>query len=292
MLETRSLKTIQSWMQNVITHPDGIVAGVCSNDAQELIEVSEEGLESVIGPSKSLGSSERLAVYGNAYFARLLECLAEEFSATAFALGRETFNAFAFGYLQTFPSRSYTLGDLGARFADYLRETRPADLPEPAWPDFLIDLATLERTYADVFDGPGVEGEPLLDAAMLKAIPESRIPDVVFEPVPCLRMRRFRYAVHEYATAVRKQLEPEVPEPQDTYLIVTRRDFVVRRGAVSRAEFLLLDALSQGHPLGIAIETAASDGDIDFELFASKLPELFRHWATAGWFRSVRVSEL
>ena len=58
------------------------------------------------------------------------------------------------------------------------------------------------------------------------------------------------------------------------------------------AEFLLLDTLSQGHPLGIAIETAASDGDIDFELFASKLPEWFRHWATAGWFRSVRVSEL
>ena len=289
MPEPRPLATLQSWMQNVITHPDGIVAGVTSDDAQDLIDVTNESLESVIDRSKSLGSADRLAVYGNAYFARLLECLAEEYSATAHALGTDTFNAFGFGYLQTFPSRSYTLSDLGAEFASYLRQTRPSDLPEPAWPDFLIDLATLERTYADVFDGPGVEGEALLDAVALQAIPESQIPDVVFEPVPCLRLLRLRYPVQEYATAVRKQLEPELPAPQDTYLIVTRRDFVVRRGTVSRAEFLLLDALSQRVPLGVAIETAASDPDVDFDEFAASLPEWFRRWAAAGWFRDASV---
>ena len=82
MPDPRPLETIQSWMQGVITHPDGILAGVNSGVSQELIPVNEQSLDSVIGRSTSLGSAERLAVYGNAYFARLLECLAEEFSAS------------------------------------------------------------------------------------------------------------------------------------------------------------------------------------------------------------------
>src|SRR6266481_4478552 len=96
-------------------------------------------------------------------------------------LGEEAFDGFAFCYLQEFPSRSYTLNELGRHFPHYLQETRPvkegeelealaADSPDghPShsedWPDFLIDLAQLERAIYDVFDGPGVEGQPLLRA--------------------------------------------------------------------------------------------------------------------------------
>jgi hypothetical protein len=55
---------------------------------------------------------DRLAIYGTAYYARLLECLLEEFPVLVHALGEELFDAFAVGYLQKYPSRSYTLNDL------------------------------------------------------------------------------------------------------------------------------------------------------------------------------------
>ena len=79
----------------------------------------------IVTRSQSLTSTERLQIYANAYFARLFECLHEEFPALLHALGEETFDAFAFGYLQQYPSRSYTLAELGRNFAAYLAEVRP-----------------------------------------------------------------------------------------------------------------------------------------------------------------------
>ena len=69
---------------------------------------------------------------------------------------------------------AYTLFQLAAHFPRYLVETRPdgdeADGLPADWPDFLIDLDTLELTFNEVFDGPGVEGERLLEAEPLRAI--------------------------------------------------------------------------------------------------------------------------
>jgi len=286
----RSLDRLQRWMQEVITHPEGIAAGIASGSAQNEIAASSATIEDVIGRSNSLGSVERLAVYGNAYFARLVECLGDEFPALKHALGEETFAGFAFGYLQQHPSQSYTLGDLSQRFPDYLRETRPSDVPAPGWPDFLIDLATYERSCGEIFDGPGVEGQTLLDSADLAAVQPEDIPRVVLHPAPCLRLLELRFPAHEYVTAVRRDQEPVQPEPQVTYLVMTRRDFIVRRGAVSHPEFLLLKSIIDGEPLGGAIESAVEATDAGIDSFAGQLSGWFRHWSAAGWFVSFELA--
>ena len=286
----RSLDRLQRWMQEVITHPEGIAAGIASGLAQSEITTSQATIEDVIGRSKSLGSVERLAVYGNAYFARLGECLGDEFLALKHALGEESFAGFAYGYLQQYPSQSYTLADLSRSFPDYLRETRPADVPSPSWPDFLIDLATYERSCAEIFDGPGVERQSLLDGAELAAVPPKDIPRVVLHPAPCLGLLELRFPVHEYVTAVRRDLQPEQPEPEVTHLVMTRRDFIVRRGAVSYPEFLLLKSLIDGEPLGLAIESAVEATEASIDDFAGQLAGWFRHWSAAGWFVSFELA--
>lgn len=286
----RELDRLQRWMQEVITHPDGIAAGIASEPAQREVQTSAATIEEIIGPSNSLGSIERLAVYGDAYHARLVECLGDEFPALKHALGDDTFGGFAMGYLQQHPSQSYTLGELGRRFPDYLQDTRPTDVPSPSWPDFLIDLATYERECADVFDGPGVEGQPLLDPDGLATITPDEIPRVVLHPAPCLRLLEVRFPVHEYVTAVRQNQQPRHPQPNVTHLVITRRDFVVRRGAVSRAEYLLLQSLIAGQPLGEAIESAVEATEADVEHFASELAGWFRHWSAAGWFVSFELA--
>ena len=75
--------------------------------------------------SKRRTSVERLEVYANAYYARLLECLRDEFPALLHAVGEEVFDGLAFGYLQAYPSTSYTLSNLSRNFARFLEETRP-----------------------------------------------------------------------------------------------------------------------------------------------------------------------
>ena len=85
--EPRNLNRIQQWMQSVITHPDGVVGGIESDGARRQIDVATENIEQVITPSQTLTSIERLEIYGNAYYARLLECLHDEYPALVHALG-------------------------------------------------------------------------------------------------------------------------------------------------------------------------------------------------------------
>ena len=285
--QTRSLDDLQRWMQSVITHPGGVVSGIQSDAAQSVIPVESGpvgGIESVIGHSRSWGSVERLSVYGNAYFSRLLECLGDEFSSVKHAVGEEIFKLFGLDYLQRCPSASYTLGELGRRFPDHLRATRPADVAAPGWPDFLIDLATVERTYSEVFDGPGPETLELLRSEALQRVPPERMGDVVLLPVPSLRLLELSYPAHEFVSAVRQERPAVRPDAVPTYLVVTRRDYVVRRLSVSRSEFVLLKAIVAGESLAAAIGTAVEELEDDFATFAAALPKWFESWAAAGWF--------
>src|SRR5260370_2264837 len=146
----RDLGQIQRWMQATIMHPGGVVEGMASAEARRLIDVGPNEAEAVVTRSRALTALERLAIYGYAYYARLLECLREEFPVLQHALGEELFDAFAAQYLPQHPSRSYTLFQLGTNFPHFLEETRPPHPtlphprgegrergnPAPDWPDF------------------------------------------------------------------------------------------------------------------------------------------------------------
>ncbi len=288
------LDQIQKWMQSVITHPEGVVAGVESPAAQEEIAVSSESVERVVDRSQSLTSLQRLQIYGNAYYARLIECLREEFPAVAYALGEESFDAFAMGYLQSYPSQSYTLGHLGANFAKFLEETQPpesADSP-PGIEQFLVDLARLERLYGEVFDGPGSEGQPPLSPESLEQIPPEAWPMVKLVPVPSLRLKAFRFPVHEYITQVRHEAAAEIPEPAETRLAINRREFVVRRASLDAIQYALLANLVAGQPLGEAISQAVEDTDADFDHLAGQLQTWFQDWTAGQFFARVEWPEM
>lgn len=282
------LACLQRWMQTVITHPDGIGAGINSASARRDIDVTSATVEQVISRSRALNSLERLAVYGNAYYARLIECLAAEFPATRQAVGEEAFSGFVFGYLQEFPSTSYTLGDLGSRFPSYLSNSRPQRTGEdPDWADFVVDLATLERLYSDVFDGPGEEHQPKLTAEDLQAIPPQQWGDVRLITAKSLRLIELRFPAQEYIASARQGHAAAIPSPQPTRLAINRREYIVRRRTLTTLPFDLLTRLQQGAPLGQAIADSVAGAD-DAERLDERLQTWFRDWTAAGYFIGVR----
>lgn len=288
--EARSLATLQRWMQTVITHPDGVTDGARSPAAQAEIALPDGDVERVVRPSATQTGVERLHVYANAYIARLLECLREEFPATSQAIGVEAFDGLAFEYLQHYPSESYTLSDLGANFPRFLAETRPPNEDDdggPDWADFLIDLARLERTYSELFDGPGVESTPPIDFDELLRIPTSEWGSIRFEPAPCLRLESFRFPVHEFASAVRNQREDEeLPaiDPAPTWLAVSRLNYRVRRWTLTETQYRLLSRLADGDSLQTALEFAFCDATEDDNALAGSLREWFAEWSSAKLF--------
>ena len=277
------LRTLQAWMQSLLLDTDSPPA------------VTPVSIDEVITASQQQTSRERVHVYFSAYQARLVDCLREEFATLCKFLEPDVFDGLATAYLQAHPSQSYTLADLGRQFPQFLREAS-AELegdacqePDSADPStqFLIDRATLERLYAEVFDGPGHEGLPLITPGVLDAINPAEWPQVRFEMAPSLRLVQFDYPVHEFITACRQGTEPPVPEPQRTSLAVTRRQYIVRRVALTEPQFRLLSLLSTGLSLGDALDTVAASMD-DLDSFANDIRKWFQEWTAAGFFVRLR----
>jgi hypothetical protein len=276
------LGQIQRWMQAAIMHPAGVAEGAGS-----------VAPEIVITRSRMQTALERLAIYGYAYHARLLECLRDEFPVLKHALGEELFDEFAVEYLEQYPSRNYTLFQLGVNFPRFLAQTRPAqeEGAEVDWPDFLIDLATLELTFNEVFDGPGVEAENLLDAGRFRGIEPERMLEARLVAAPCLRLLRLSYPVHKYITSVRRHENPDVPEPGETCLAVTRRNYVVRHYELSRPAYELLDVLVAGESVGQSIRQAVETAGPDLDRLPDNLWTWFHDWAAEGFFRAVELPD-
>jgi hypothetical protein len=294
--EGRPLDAVQRWFQAVISHPAGVSGGIASEEAQELIRMNREELESVVRRSAQLTAEERLSIYANAYYARLLECLGDVHPQLRRAVGEEGFDALAFAYLQAYPSRSYTLDRLGERFETFLAESRP-DLDEegrppaePGWPDFLIELARLERTIGQVFDGPGAEGRPLLSAAELEALGPERFAAARLVPVPCLRLLWFRFPVNAWYTMARHEPEgeaPPPPEPEEEHAALSRRDWIVRRHPLTRPQHALLAAIVEGKTVAEAIGEAAALSGLPDEELGPELRRWFQVWTAEGFFERV-----
>jgi hypothetical protein len=289
------LERLQRWMQTAVAHPAGVDEGIACAEARQHLDIAPERIEHVLTRSQAQTALERLSIYGSAYYARLIECLREEFPVLRHALGEEIFDGFAVGYLQEYPSQSYTLFKLAAHFPRYLAES----CPDPGedengaanWSQFLIDLAALELAFNEVFDGPGTEGARLLDASHLGALAVERLPEARLVCVDCLRLLALRYPVHTYFTAVRRKEQVELPAAADTFLAVTRRDYVVRHYEVSRPAYQLLSALLTGQSIGEAIQRAADAARPEMQQLTTDLRQWFHDWAAEGFFRAVELPE-
>ena len=292
MPERHQLSDIQSWMQAVITHPSGVNAGIASETATKTIEIGIDDIERLILPSNEMSSLDRIQIYGRAYFGRLVECLRAQFPAVRHAISDEAFDGLAYGYLIQNPSRNYTLGTLGDSFDTFLETTRPArsegsDEDDLDIADFLIDLSRLERTYSDVFNGQGPEGQVWLRPEDLEGMTVEQFARCHLIPYECVRLLEFRFPVHEYASAIRQGIEPVPPVPRPVLLVVTRRDYVVRRYEINRQQFDLLSSLVRRDSIGEALESLVSNFESDLPSLTAAVRSWFREWSAAPLFSEV-----
>jgi hypothetical protein len=257
-----TLSQIQNWMQSTLMRQD---AGVEP--------------ENLVKESSRLTAARHLNIYRQSYIARLRECMKNQFSALAYALGEDLFQMFADQFLDAYPSASYTLNELGAKFPDYLEQTRPdAGLEEKEdWIDFIIELARFEYALSEIFDAHAEEPKAADEAT----------PDKALKIRPVFRLFQHRHPVCKYYLDVVKKREPELPFEEESFCAVTRSDYRLSLLELKRGQYYFLERLSKGDSIA---ETKKYFVNLH-NLYPTKMDAMWQEWRkqflAAGFFARV-----
>lgn len=265
MTDSFNLEQLQQWMHGTLIRP----GSTQREDAQSLMKANTR-----------LSAQERLAIYQRSYYQRITACMRDQFPALCHALGEPLFNRFVAEYIAVCPPESYTLYDLGRRFAGFLDDTRPDKDQEEreVWFDFMVDLAHFERMVFTRFDCVAAKPETLATVDT---------PDENLAAQPSLAIGYFRFDVAGYYHAVRAEGEPQLPDPEQSCMAILRKDNSTYTIPVSEAHARMLEAMCNGANVDEALEAVANWSDRKLENIQEAWKgsvELRTKWIETGVF--------
>jgi len=193
-----------------------------SQRRQSLLETIRKGF--------GLPPDARMAIYTNAYKARLLESLKDQFPVLLKVLEPATFEWFATSFIAQCPPSGHSLLEMGEAFVSWLTNTRPAN---EKWADFVCHLARYEQCRKAVYNGPGHESWPKLEQA--SAGTASQIHTLVV--TPSLVLFESTWPVDDYLSAIRLGQTPNSPEESPIRLAIYRHSWQVRSFRLSEPQW-------------------------------------------------------
>jgi hypothetical protein len=235
-------------------------------------------------PTAYLSPEHSLAIYQYGYKARLLDCLRADYPVLKSFLGEALFERFALEYLDTNPSGSYSLFQLGEQFPDYLQNSCPdtSQLSEAQQANYLlpIELARLERLRVNAMRSKGLEDHPHQepDYYCMETLKQLRP-----KAPATLGLMSSVHNLTEYYQALRSNNKgPEETPPAElspSYIAVSRSNYRLSIHSLASWQYGFLKGLSRHEPnadndLSIAqrIERIAKESEIEPEYIYAHLP--------------------
>lgn len=235
----------------------------------------------LIKSSKRLSAQDHLAIYQRSYTSRLRECMSKQFSVLEYALGKDLFQAFADEYLRIHPSTNYNLVELGKNFPLYLEKSRPdkdAEVEED-WPTFMIELAKFEYSINVIFDE---ESDGNYQLADIDTNEEQ------LNLIPVFYLFDFQFPIQKYYSAFSKELNPELPLPESSYLAITRHEYKLSIHNLNRGQFLFLKYLKKDGNLELAKNSFLLMHGVSREQFEELWPIWKNAWLKSGFFKIIQ----
>jgi hypothetical protein len=178
-----ALRRTQELFWTLITAPQGVRSAL----EGPVGRLDPREVERTFVGDDRMPAIDRLDIYANMYFFRLLECLAEDFPRVRAAVGGARFHNLATDYLLAHPSSHPSLRFLGRALPEFLaHHSLRREFP------YLADLARLDWARVDVFDRR--DATPL-DREGLARLPQDRAGEARFSLVPALEVLRLEHDV-------------------------------------------------------------------------------------------------
>ena len=256
---------------------------------------ARKAVAAFVKPNDRLTSFDRLEIYNKQYWFRLLDSLYEDFPGLRALIGDDRFHKLSIAYLMKYPSRTFSLRDLGDRMEKFLAR-------EPKWmapnPKLARDIVRLEWAHIVAFDGdalPPLEIDALLDGGDPAKLRLGIQPYISFlacdYPVDdfMIKIRRRGEPQGEASNAVAERVarkaakKVKLPQSEKIWLAVHRSENSVYYKRLEPEAYLICTALQKGLPLQTACERAFRLRKMD-PTFGATLQTWFAQWASFGWF--------
>lgn len=246
--------------------------------------------ERLVKPNDRLSAFDRLQIYNQQYWWRLLGSLQEDFRGLRAVLGARTFERLCVAYLEACGSRSWNLRDLGQHL-----ETFAAGHPTllGRQPELALEMIRVEWARVVAFDG---EARVPLDPARLQRNTER----LRIGLQPYVTLLELRYPIDRLLARLRQRSAESVSNavtartsqkralrltsqaaPAPVYLAVHRADLSVYYKRLDAPAFRILQAIRDGASLGDACGTAFGD-EVPPDA-AARVQAWFATWMQLGW---------
>ncbi len=267
---TTSLKNLESLLYRLITAPSGVGEGLAVER-----NLPSGGLDAIVVGDERLSSAERVDIYADMYFYRLLDALKEDFPATLEVLGADGFHNLATGYLLEHPPTEPSIFYCGRYLSGYLR-----DHPLSAGRAYVADLAALERATAEVFHRPDAT---TLEAATMSEIPPDEWPALEIRLHPAAQILEVKWRVAELLRAFEEHRERQ-PAEGAARIIVSRHNRRVLSRELEPIEYRALDAAVTGATFAEICDLAGGAADAEGADPVATLTRLLARWLDDGIF--------
>lgn len=238
--ERSSLRDVQARFYSLVTAPQGVALGLTQES------LTSQDLESDICGDERLSATERLDVYANMYFFRILDVLRDDYPRLLAVVGDGEFHNLVTDYLLACRPASFTLRNVGSRLSGFLAAHRlSADQP------WLADLAQLERQRIEVFDAADSEALSLLD---LQTIAPEAFADLRVQLITAHTTFEAGYAIEPVWSNRASADEQPSPVAEPHTVLVWRQDPMVYQRPLDALETALYSSLRRGVAFGLLCE--------------------------------------
>jgi hypothetical protein len=285
------LKSTQEWFASIITHPLGKKDTIQSRTPHGSL-IAEEAARYVI-PSSTLRPHQRMQIYNQQYWWRLLNTLHANFPLVTRLFGTHAFNEkIGIPYLLKYPPNHWSLHLLGKCLPAWVAECyKERDR------SLVLNAAHLDWAFMASLIAPQ---HPFLDLSqILKDNPEGLLSQT-FYLQPHITLFTWEYDLLTFRGNFLKQgpdywVEhrfPALPKGKTYFLILYRNiNNNLAWREISKGEFTLLQRFKLGCSMAEACDYIESQEASLYDFVAENLHKWLQDWTQAGWLTLVSHQE-
>lgn len=210
------------------------------NDFHRYVLGGESPIQSQVVGTERVNATTRLAIYGNAYHARLIEALDANYPALHGWLGDEQFRQLALAYIDARPSQHYSIRWFGHRLPAFMADS-------PPWRDdaFSNEFVRFEWAMSEAFDAADA---PLVTATDMTQLAPTDWPGLRLTFHASLRRLDLRWNVAPIWHALTRDKKPDAAHDSGDPIgwLVWRQQLTLFYRSLETDEAWALDAARGG----------------------------------------------